>query len=123
MALKCGPNSRTYEPTGDGFDPDATVALMVAAGDFLNSLARVAGKLAVYSAQNCPSTCLPKVIATPDTLKDPVFDVTWQARQKRWHVRIGVKITRTVTCGTTVATPKPKTKGARRGRRRNSRAR
>jgi len=118
MALKCGLNSKTYEPTGDGFDSDASVALVVAAGDFLTSLARVAGKLAVYSAQNCPSTCLPKVVATPDTLKDPVFDVTWQAAQKRWHVRIGVKITRTVTCGKATAAPKPKAKGARRGRRR-----
>ena len=60
MALKCGLNSRTYEPTGDGFDPDLAVALMVAVADFLKSLACVTGKLAVYSAQNCPSTCLPK---------------------------------------------------------------
>ena len=123
MVLKCGLNSRTYEPKGDGFAPDLAVALMVAVADFLKSLARVTGKLAVYSAQNCPSTCLPKVVATPDTLKDPVFDLKWQARQKRSHVRIGVKITRTVTCGKAAAIPKPKTKGARRGRRRYSRAR
>ncbi len=107
MVLKCGLNSRTYEPKGDGFAPDLAVALMVAVADFLKSLARVTGKLAVYSAQNCPSTCLPKVVATPDTLKDPVFDLKWQARQKRWHVRIGVKITRTrhlwQSCGDTQA--------------------
>jgi len=30
MALKCGLNSRTYEPKGDGFAPDLAVALMVA---------------------------------------------------------------------------------------------
>ena len=111
MALKCGVNSRTYEPTGDGFDRDVNVALMVATGDFLKSLARVTDKLATYSAQNCPRTCPPKVVTTPDTRKDPVFDVTWQAAQKRWHVRIGVKITRTVTCGKAAPKPKPKPKG------------
>jgi hypothetical protein len=126
MALKCGVNSRTYEPTGDGLDPDLHIALMLAVTDYLTSLARVTGKLAVYSAQPCPVGCRPKTIATPDTYTDQVFTAKWQARQKRYHVRIGIKITRTVTCGTVALTPKPKTtkpKTARPkpGTRRNSR--
>ena len=124
MALKCGPNSKTREPTGDGFDPDPIVALLAALFDFLTSLVRVTRRLDTFSQQKCPTGCRPKDVAKPDTLKDEVFDLTWQARQKRWHVRIGVKITRSVTCPRAAATPKPKkTIVVRRGRRRYSRAR
>ena len=110
MALKCGTNTKTYEPTGDGFSSDMQLAIANAALDFSDSLTRVQRRLAEYAAQDCPKKCRPKVVATPDTVKDDMFDVTWQPRQKRWHVRIGLKITRTVTCGKTGAKPKPKKK-------------
>lgn len=106
MALKCGVNSRTYEPTGDGFGSDLLTAMMRAGMDFFTSLARVLGKLATYAAQPCPVGCRPKTVATPDTYRDPVFDVTW--RRGRCHVRIGFKITRTVTCGKAASKSKPK---------------
>jgi hypothetical protein len=107
MAHKCGQNTKSYQPSGDGFHPwNQGQAIADAQADFGRSVARVVGKIMRWTTRRCPGNC-PLWIFGGIAIGALNQFVRWDNNLQRWHAHFDQKMTGIVLC-----LPLPKAKAA-----------
>ena len=111
MAHRCGSNTRTYAPSGDGIDANQRTALLIAGREYVAALARCLGKLVAWSSRPCPGKCPLPVFEGITTTPEWVVGV--QRPDGRWHVHVTKTMTATMKC---LPVPKLRKSAKRAGR-------
>ena len=98
MPHKCGQNTKSYQPSGDGFHAwNQQQAIADAQADYMRSVARVVGKIMTWAMKPCPAGC--PIWAFGGIVNGPLNQfVRWDNKLQKVHAHFDHKMTGTLLC-------------------------
>jgi len=90
MALKCGPNIRTYHAIGNGRDRNPDVALALAWANLQSSMKRIQDNIKRHRQTRCPNKCAVRQGEIDAPVAPAVLKVQWNQKLGKYQAHIDI---------------------------------